>query len=83
MSHEREEHLNNHDIRLDFLQECLQGLNSSDQQLLKNAVFENQSVKEIARTAGKTIQTLYNRLSLLRRELAACISRKLQSGRQS
>ena len=82
MSHEREEHLNNHDIRLDFPQDCMQNLNSSDQQLLKNAVYENQSVKEIAKTAGKTIQTLYNRLSLLRRELAACISRKLQSERQ-
>lgn len=79
MSQQREQHLANYNIRIEFLHECLRVLNSSDQQLLQDAVFENQAVTEIAKTTERSIQTLYNRLSILRRELAECISRKLQS----
>ncbi|WP_339735647.1 sigma-70 family RNA polymerase sigma factor [uncultured Gimesia sp.] len=82
MSQKREEQLSNYNIRIEFLHECLSGLAETDQQLLQNASFENQSLKEIAKAANRSIQTLYNRLSLLRRELADCISRRLQSEQQ-
>lgn len=82
MSQKREKHLENFNHRIEYLHECLNGLNRADKQLLQKAIFENQSVKEIAKAADKSMQTLYNRLSLLRRELAECISRKLQSEQQ-
>jgi RNA polymerase sigma-70 factor, ECF subfamily len=82
MSQKREQHLNTYNIRMEYLHECFKILNSTDKQLLQNAIFENQSVKEIAQEAGKAMQTLYNRLSFLRRELADCVSRKLQSEQQ-
>lgn len=78
MSEQREQHLKNYNIRIEYLQDCLSELDTADQQLLQNAFFENNSIKDIAKTANKAIQTLYNRLSLLRRELADCIARKLQ-----
>lgn len=79
MSQQRERHLSSYNIRIEFLHECLRDLNSSDQQLLQDAVFEKQAVTDIAKTTERSIQTLYNRLSILRRELAKCISRKLQN----
>lgn len=79
MSRKREQHLANYNSRIDFLHECLSSLTSSDQKLLRDAVYEKQSIPEIAKTTEKSIQTLYNRMSFLRRELAACISRKLQN----
>lgn len=82
MSQKREQHLQNYNHRIAHLHECVNDLNPADKQLLQSAVFENQSIKQIAEAADKSIQTLYNRLSLLRRELAECISRKLQSEQQ-
>ena len=79
MSLERMQHLSNHNIRLELLQDCFERLSSVDQELLLQATFEKQSIKEFAENAGKTVQTLYNRLSVLRRELADCILRKLKS----
>lgn len=79
MSHRREQHLTNYNVRVDYLKECMNDLEEADQQLLKKATFEKQSMKDIARDFERSIQTLYNRLTLLRRELADCISRRLQS----
>ncbi|QDV52524.1 RNA polymerase sigma factor [Gimesia fumaroli] len=79
MSMERMQHLGNHNIRLEFLRDCFDRLGSDDQELLLQATFEKQSIKDFAEKAGKTVQTLYNRLSALRRELAQCIMRKLKS----
>ncbi|QDV48852.1 sigma-70 family RNA polymerase sigma factor [Gimesia fumaroli] len=82
ISQKREQHLSNYNVRIELLRECLNDLDSADQQLLQNATLKNQKIKEIAKTAQKSIQTLYNRLSILRRELADCVSRRLQSERQ-
>tara|TARA_R110002111_G_scaffold262586_2_gene339310 strand:+ start:10791 stop:11339 length:549 start_codon:yes stop_codon:yes gene_type:complete len=79
MSLERMQHLSNHNIRLELLKDCFNSLSSTDQELLLQATLEKQSIKEFAEKAGKTVQTLYNRLSTLRRELAQCILRKLKS----
>lgn len=79
MSRNREQHLANYNSRIDYLHECLSSLTASDQKLLQDAVFEKQSLSEIAKATEKSIQTLYNRMSILRRELAECISRKLQN----
>ncbi|MCA9018327.1 MAG: RNA polymerase subunit sigma-70, partial [Planctomycetaceae bacterium] len=68
--------------RIEFLHDCLSKLDTADQELLQNTTFKNQTMKEIAKTAHKSIQTLYNRLSILRRELADCVSRRLRSERQ-
>lgn len=79
LSLERMHHLNNQNIRLELLRDCYKQLSSDDQELLLQATYEKQSVKEFADMTGKTVQTLYNRLSVLRRKLAQCIERKLNS----
>lgn len=77
MSQERIQHLSNHNLRLELLQDCFRSLPPADQELLLLSTLEKQSVKEFARQTGKTVQTLYNKLSSLRRDLAACVKRKL------
>ncbi|WP_417382774.1 sigma-70 family RNA polymerase sigma factor [Gimesia sp.] len=82
MAQQREQDLSIYNTRIEFLQDCLDSMNPTDQRLLKEAVLEKQSIKEIAKTADRALQTLYNRLTILRRELAECILSKLQSERQ-
>jgi len=82
MAQQRENDLSKYNVRIEFLHDCMNGLNPTDQQLLQKAVLEKQSIKEFAKTADKALQTLYNRLTVLRRELAECILSKLQSERQ-
>ena len=78
MSKERQSHLGNHNVRLESLRDCFKKLDSGDQELLLRATLEKQSIKHFAEEAGKTVQTLYNRLSTLRRELAECIKNRLK-----
>ena len=82
MAQQREKDLSKYNVRIEFLHDCMNGLNPTDQQLLQKAVLEKQSIKEFAKTADKALQTLYNRLTVLRRELAECILSKLLSERQ-
>lgn len=79
MSGERMRHLSNHNTRLELLKDCFDRLKPSDKELLLQATIEKQSIKDFAEETGKTVQSLYNRLSALRRELAQCIMRKLKS----
>lgn len=82
MAQQREQDLGIYNSRIEFLHDCMNGLDTPDQQLLQKAVLEKQSIKEIAKTADRALQTLYNRLMILRRELAECILSKLQSEQQ-
>jgi RNA polymerase sigma-70 factor (ECF subfamily) len=82
MAQQREQDLGKYNRRIKFLHDCMSGLATPDQQLLQKVVLENKSVKEFAKTADKALQTLYNRLTFLRRELAECIISKLKSERQ-
>jgi RNA polymerase sigma-70 factor len=60
--------------RLDSLHSCFEKLKSSDREMLQ-VVYEGiQTAAELAVTQGKSLQTIYNRLSQVRRQLIDCIS---------
>jgi RNA polymerase sigma-70 factor len=60
--------------RLESLHSCFEKLKSSDREMLQ-VVYEGlQTVAEFAVTQGKSLQTIYNRLSQVRRQLMDCIS---------
>ncbi|WP_417386482.1 sigma-70 family RNA polymerase sigma factor [Gimesia sp.] len=82
MAQQREKDLGKYNRRIQFLQDCMNGLATPDQQLLQKVVLKKKSVKEFAKTADRALQTLYNRLTFLRRELAECILSKFKSERQ-
>lgn len=74
---ERVESLKQNDQRLPALQSCLQKLQQKDRELLNQAYQTTESIQEIANHSGKAVQSLYNRLNILRRQLAECIQRQM------
>ncbi len=74
---ERIELLKQSDQRLPALQGCLQKLQQKDRELLNQAYQGSDSIQEIALNSGKAVQSLYNRLNILRRQLARCISQQI------
>jgi RNA polymerase sigma-70 factor len=63
--------------KAEALSECVHGLKSSDRELIHHAYHDDQGLKVYAEASGKAVQTLYNRLSILRRQLMDCVQRKL------
>lgn len=77
MSQERTAHLKLQNLRLEFLQDCIASLCSSDRELVLFASSKEGTMHDLAAQAGKAVQTLYNRLGALRRGLARCVKQKL------
>lgn len=77
LSRERIGHLEGQGTRLDFLVDCLERLPTDDQSLLMQTYAGEAPIQEIASRTGKAVQTLYNRLALLRRDLMNCVQRKV------
>ncbi|WP_194242764.1 sigma-70 family RNA polymerase sigma factor [Gimesia benthica] len=65
------------DQRASTLQECIKKLKDKDRELINQVYREQTPVKELADAAGAAIQTLYNRLNQIRRQLTHCIERTL------
>jgi len=63
--------------RMEALTGCVQSLKASDRELIHHAYHDDEGLKVFAVASGKAIQTLYNRLSILRRQLMDCVHRKL------
>jgi RNA polymerase sigma-70 factor len=59
------------------LRECMVQLKPTDQELVRLVYQDHQPVESIASTTGKAIQTIYNRLSVLRRMLLQCIEKRI------
>ncbi len=63
--------------RNEALTECLGRLRKGDTKLLADIYGSNVSAGEAAERLGKSVGTVYNRLSLLRKRLLECINNKL------
>lgn len=63
----------------DMLDSCLQRLNEKDRDLIRNTYSGEKSIKEMAESLGRAVQTVYNRLNQIRRRLAECVDQKLAS----
>jgi len=75
---EREREPDAADSRLAALSHCLAGLDASGRALLEAAYSDGEdSVVSLAARLGRAPQTLYNRLNLLRRQLADCVERRM------
>jgi RNA polymerase sigma-70 factor, ECF subfamily len=65
------------DYRLDALRCCLQGLKGAEREVVEIAYRSEESLREYAESSGAALQTLYNRVSLARRKLLACVKRRV------
>lgn len=62
--------------RQDLLEECLAQLQEKDQKLINEVYRERSSAAVVAKQRGKAVQTIYNRLNIIRNRLLECIERK-------
>lgn len=63
--------------RHEALEKCLSDLDASARQLVEAAYLEEGSLAALAERLGRAPQTLYNKLNLIRRALAECVTRRL------
>lgn len=76
---ERERESDASEARFAALGHCLGKLDGTNRALLEAAYADREdSVIALAARLGRAPQTLYNRLNLLRRQLAECIERRMQ-----
>lgn len=69
------------DERLAALRGCLQSLKTPDRELMQAVYADETKLTELARDSGRALQTLYNRVGLLRRMLFECVQTKLAAAR--
>ena len=63
--------------RLVALRECVKQLGRPQQELLEQAYSTEESIRLVAERLGQAVQTIYNRLSRIRRILFDCVERRL------
>lgn len=74
---QRVESLSQYDERLVALRSCLQGLTDEQRELIDAVYGRENTVKRFAEGTGNAVQTLYNRLNKLRRQLLQCVQGRL------
>lgn len=62
---------------LPVLRHCLEALPAAEAELIQIAYEPGETIKEFAESRGQALQTLYNRLSRIRRLLLNCVQSKL------
>ena len=67
------------DQRRDALDDCIHKLPAADRDLVQHIYEDGTSIKEHAKSIGRAVQTLYNRLNLIRNGLLECIDRTLSA----
>lgn len=80
LAQERLLDLDHQQERLAALEKCLGQLRTEDRSLLQAVYIDRAGVAELARRINRAPQTLYNKLNILRRGLAACVERRLVAG---
>ena len=78
LSEERQTELGTHDERLDALELCRGKLKDRDQGLLQEIYDRGYGVVELAERQGSAVQTLYNRLNQVRRQLYFCMQKNAE-----
>ncbi|QDT66861.1 sigma-70 family RNA polymerase sigma factor [Calycomorphotria hydatis] len=71
------------EIRRERLERCLQKLPEADRNMLLRCHLGDQSIMEIAEESGLSRDTLYQRLSRLRKKLFDCIGHRFRGGKSS
>lgn len=78
LSEERQVDLKSHDERLEALEQCRGKLKERDQLLLQEIYDRGYGVVELAEKQGSAVQTLYNRLNQIRRQLYFCMQKNME-----
>ena len=66
--------------RRDALEACLEKLDGDSRRLVDAIYVQDQGAAAVAAEQGLALQTIYNKLGVLRRALARCVERRLAEG---
>lgn len=77
LAEERPAQLPEPNARLAALEACVKKLNSSQQELVRQAYAGDESLCELAARLGRAVQTIYNRLFRIRQMLLDCVERRI------
>ncbi len=73
-----EEHADELDVRLSFLQECLSGLTQSCRKIMEMKYLQEKKISEIAAFMGRNVAAIEMTLVRARRALRECIDQRMQ-----
>lgn len=74
---ERVSDMTHTDARHDALGHCMSKLDEAGRKLVEAAYLEGSDIGLLAEQLGRARQTLYNKLNIIRRSLADCVTRRL------
>ena len=77
ISAERAQDIVHTDARHDALGHCMEKLDESGRRLVEAAYLEGSDIGLLAEQLGRAKQTLYNKLNIIRRSLADCVTRRV------
>jgi len=63
--------------KLELLNECIQHLGSRDGEILSMVYQHEWKISSVAESMNRSVQTIHNRLNLIRKSLLDCIRRKM------
>ncbi len=70
--------LKHQERRIEALETCLESLREEDRLLLRASCTGHGEITALAARIGRAPRTLYNKLAILRRQLADCVLNRLQ-----
>lgn len=77
LAEERVPDLDHREARLEAVDRCLKELDDASRELVREFYLNDTQIATLAQRLGRAPQTLYNKLNLLRRQLAECMKRRL------
>lgn len=77
LAEERAVDLEQREARLAAMDRCIEELDVSGRELVREFYLNNTEIGELAQRLGRAPQTLYNKLNALRRLLGDCMKRRL------
>ena len=77
LSAERVGDMGQTDARHDALDRCMEKLDDAGRKLVEAAYLDGSDIGVLAEQLGRAKQTLYNKLNIIRRALAECVTRRI------
>lgn len=69
----------NVETRLDALRQCIERLDEDSKKLVESRYWTSQSTKQISKTSGKPLVTVYKHLAKARTQLMNCVVQRISS----
>lgn len=74
---ERVQHVRHWSTRMEALEVCAEKLDAANRELIEAIYTRGVEVGALAQQQGRAVQTIYNKLNLIRRMLAECVQRRM------